>query len=584
MPAYSGRQNWPPVKGVGLNPDLSGEAGGPNEFVRLWRGFMTARVTLGLVLLALQSALMAMGQGSMLAQPFISAAYLALALFVRLFLEPRHLGSRFGTRWGLTIGVDITAFSALQLVQAGTINYAPMLALPVLLASVLGSLFLAMGTAAAVSLLLLAYSSWMALHGQVDVASHFAQSALMGAGCFVMAFLSNQVSTRLAEEEQRARRNQTAVLAQRQVNALVIESLSDGILVVDAEGQIRAANPAARAMVGAELAIDGGPLPNLKDVAAWSGLAELAMKRFSQTDMRRMDLVIHHRGQGPRRLQVRAQLTGRKISTEDDLCVIFMQDQRELEARMRTEKLASMGRMSAAVAHEIRNPLAAISQANALLEEETTDPKQLQLIHMVSQNAVRLGRIVDEVLNIARVQSRDNQAGVSALEFNESVARIIADWTVQTDSSDRVVTVLEAPAVNIEFDPDHLRRIMVNLLDNARRYAPPKPGSIIVRTSIGPARQPQLDIWSDGAPIEPTVERHLFEPFFSSESRSSGLGLYICRELCEGHGASISYQRSRLQNTDAAVDGNRFSVAFRRARSDRRSLESPESISVGTPN
>jgi two-component system sensor histidine kinase PilS (NtrC family) len=567
---HPGPNNWQRITSASATLAPEGDSAEPNEFVRLWRGFMTARVTLGFVLLTLQVALMAMGQGSMLAQPFVSGVYLLVALAVRLIYEPRHLGSRFGSRWGLTIGLDIAAFSVLQLIQAGTINYAPLLALPVLVASVLGSRFLAMGTAAVVSLLLLAYSSWMALHGPIDTASHFGQSALMGAGCFVMAFLSNQVSTRLAEEEQRARRNQMAVLAQRQVNELVIESLTDGILVVDAEGEIRAANPAARAMLGADVANEGKLTGNLRGVPAWSAVAELAMKRFSQTDMRRMDVVIHHRGQGPRRLQVRAQLTGRKISTEDDLCVIFLQDRRELEARMRTEKLASMGRMSAAVAHEIRNPLAAITQANALLEEETSDPKQLQLIHMVAQNAVRLGKIVDEVLNIARVQSRDNPIGGMAVELNESVSKIMSDWAQQTASQDRVGLAIEAPAGNIEFDGDHLRRVMVNLLDNARRYAPARPGAIIARTSLNASGQPVLDVWSDGAPIEPTVEQHLFEPFFSSESRSSGLGLYICRELCEGHGATISYQRSGMQTGGATIEGNRFSVSFRRARSARR--------------
>lgn len=547
----------------------------PNEFVRLWRGFMTARVTLGLVLLVLQIALMAMGQGSMMAQPFVSGVYLFITLAVRLLYKPRHLGSRFGSRWSLTIGLDIVAFSVLQLIQAGTINYGPLLALPVLVASVLGSRFLAMGTAAIVSLLLLAYSSWMALHGQIDVASHFGQSALMGAGCFVMAFLSNQVSTRLAEEEQRARRNQVAARAQRQVNELVIESLADGILVVDSGGHIRAANPAARAMLGANQSGTGTLTSNLRSVPAWSSLAELAMKRFTQSDMRRTDVVIHHRGQGPRRLQVRAQLTGRKVSTDDDLCVIFLQDQRELEARMRTEKLASMGRMSAAVAHEIRNPLAAITQANALLEEETTEPRQLRLIHMVAQNAVRLGKIVDEVLNIARVQSRDHSHGGTAVEFNEAVAKIMSDWAQQTGSIDRVDVTLEAPSLKIEFDSEHLRRVMVNLLDNARRYAPAKPAAIVARTSLNPSGQPVLDVWSDGAPIEPTVEQHLFEPFFSSESRSSGLGLYICRELCEGHGATIAYHRSRMRSDGPGIDGNRFSVSFRRARSAMRTFEGP---------
>jgi two-component system, NtrC family, sensor histidine kinase PilS len=545
------------------------DVAGLSEFVRLWRGFMTARVTLGLVLLTLQITLMVLGQSVNTVLPFVSGGYFIAALAVRLLIQPRHLGSRFGSRWALTIGLDIAAFSALQVLQGGSINYGPLLALPVLLAAVLGTLFLAMGTAAVVSLLLLAYSSWVTLLTHTDTTAHFAQSALMGAGCFVMAFLSNQVSTRLAQEEQRARQNQMAAQAQRQVNELIIETLADGVLVVDIHGQLRAANPAARRMLGPEsLTID--PLPNLHAEPPWSALADLAAKSFEQNDMRRSDVTIHHRGQGLRRLQVRAQLTGRKISAEENLCVIFLQDQREMEARMRTEKLASMGRMSAAVAHEIRNPLAAITQANALLEEETADPKQLQLIHMVAQNAVRLGKIVDEVLNIARVQARDNPNPKLSLDLNEAVSRIGADWTQQTQSQAVVLVSVESPTIHIEFDADHLRRVMVNLLDNARRYAGAGHGSIQARTRTGTSRQAVLDIWSDGPPIEPTVEQHLFEPFFSSESRSSGLGLYICRELCEGHGAAISYQRSRMQIDGVPVEGNQFSVTFRRARSDRR--------------
>jgi two-component system, NtrC family, sensor histidine kinase PilS len=565
MAETSEAADWSELAGAGLSHRSSVSAT-PSEFVRLWRGFMTARVTLGLVLLLLQIALTAIGQSSATLLLVLSGIYLMAALIGRLVLPTRHLGSRFGMRWALVVGVDLAAFSGMQMLQGSSINYAPLMALPVLLAAVLGSLFLAMGTAAAASLLLLAYAAWAATVGHADPASQFAQSALMGAGCFVMAFLSSQVSTRLAVEERRAHQNQLAVLVQQQVNELVIESMGDGILVVDAHGQVRAVNPAARRMLGAERT-----LPHLKDQAAWSGLADLAALRFAHSDLRRKDVTIHHPGQGIRRLQVRAQLTGGKINAAENLCVMFLQDQRELEARMRTEKLASMGRMSAAVAHEIRNPLAAISQANDLLEEEVEDPKQLQLIRMIAQNAVRLGKIVDEVLNIGRVQSRtDMRAGVS-LDLNATVARIGADWNQQTGSQAVVQITLAASMAQIEFDVDHLRRVMVNLLDNARRYTPNRLGAIQVRTRMGPTDHPTLDIWSDSAPIEPTVERHLFEPFFSSESRSSGLGLYICRELCEGHGATISYQRGAVQSVDGPVsleEGNLFTVIFRRIRSN----------------
>ena len=111
------------------------------------------------------------------------------------------------------------------------------------------------------------------------------------------------------------------------------------------------------------------------------------------------------------------------------------------------------------------------------------------------------------------------------------------------------------------FEADHLRRVLINLLDNAHRYASAQPASICVVTQrVG--RESTVRVWSDAAPLESAVRQHLFEPFFSSESRSSGLGLYICRELCERHGAHIGYRRA-IGPAGAARQGNEFFVVFR---------------------
>lgn len=544
-----------------LEPGIE-QTDNPQEFERLWRGFMTARVTLGLVLLLLQSVIFALGSSPNATLILICSGYFAAALSVRLMAKPRQLGKAFDSQWLNTLGVDILAFAALQVAQGNSINYAPLFALPVLMASVLGSLLLAMGAAAGVTLLLFMYAAWMSIQVPGDTTAYFLQAALTGAGCFVISFLANQIATRLANEELRAERNQLAVRVQRLVNELVIESLTDGILVVDHDNSVRAANPAARMLLGAERSVRASSF-DLASQVGWQGLVDLMKLSFAENAAKQADVTIHHAGQGPRRVRVRTQLTAAQGTGSESLCVMFLQDQREMEARMRTDKLASMGRMSAAVAHEIRNPLAAIAQANALLDEDLSDPRHKQLTQMVKQNAKRLEKIVDDVLNISRVQHGDSIMMSSTLDLNDTLERICHDWQEQTGMAHHLRIKLAPQAAEVRFEAEHLRRILVNLLDNARRYASRQLDAIQVSAEVSSMGQSSLSVWSDGQPMDQTVERHLFEPFFSSESRSSGLGLYICRELCEGHGASIAYFRTQRNVRGVSMEGNEFIVTFR---------------------
>jgi len=426
---------------------------------------------------------------------------------------------------------------------------------------VLGSLLLALGAAAGVTLLLLLGAAWTTLQTQGDATAQFLQAALTGAGCFVISFLSHQIATRLAREELKAHRSQLAVRVQRQVNALVIESLTDGVMVVDQQGQVRAANPAARRLLGTEPALQASTF-ELQAVVGWQGLVDIMRLSFSGVQTEQGDVTLTHPGHGAQRVRVRTQLTGTQGENAESLCVMFLQDQREMEARLRTDKLASMGRLSAAVAHEIRNPLAAIAQANDLLDEDLTDPRHKRLTLMVQQNAKRLEKIVEEVLDVSRVQNREGTIASRRLMLNGAVERICRDWQQQTASDHLLRLTLSAGSTEVAFESEHLRRILVNLLDNAKRYASGQLDSIVVSTWAASTRPARLSVWSDGPPLEPSVERHLFEPFFSSESRSTGLGLYICRELCEGHGASISYRRSQRKIRGAARDGNEFIVTF----------------------
>ena len=532
----------------------------PRNTGQLWQAFMTARMLLASLLLLLQSTIYFTGETKELGSMLVCLCYGVVAVALRLRPEPHQLREIGRFPWLSATGPDILAFAALQILQGHSINYAPMLVLPILISAVLGSLRWALGTAAGVSLLLFVIAAGWSMQTRSEAIAHFLQAALTGAGCFVVAILAHLVALRLVAEQGRAQRSQSAVRVQRRVNELVIEAMADGILVLDAQGRIRAANPAARQLLAVDLTLRQSVF-DLAVLAAPAGLVDLMTHSFAHNTPQQADVLIHHPGKGPQRIRVRTQLTALGEQDAQSLCVMFIQDQREIEARLRSEKLASMGRMSAAVAHEIRNPLAAIAQANALLDEDLQDPRHKQLTQLVRQNAKRLEKIAEDILNVSRAKHRWHGQS-DRLDLNDEVRQGCHDWAGNGVQQGPLVLALDSSPLPILFDKDQLRRILVNLLDNASHHAQAHAEGIQLVTAITEIGQVSLSVWSHGPPMEQTVERHLFEPFFSSDSRSSGLGLYLCRELCEGHGALIAYQRSRRVVVTQLVEGNEFRVMF----------------------
>ncbi len=536
-------------------------------FARLWTSFLAGRVVVAVALLLLQALGFAFNQGAGPALTGLCTLYLLAAVMTLAISGEKPPPPQAGIRWLPTIGVDLALIASLQMLQSGAMNYTPLFGLPILMAGVLGTLTLALGTTAAATLLLLAWTWWLGGAGTAESTQRYFQAALTGTGYFIVAYLVHQLATRLHREQQLALEGQLAAKLQEQVSALVIDHLSDGVIVVDGRDTVRLANPAALLLLG-ESPQPAPPFP-LTSSPSWAPLLDMARQTFRLAQPQGADVDILQPGQSPLALHVRTWLTASPLIALDtggaQMCVMFLHDLREMEARLRTEKLAAMGRMSAAVAHEIRNPLAAIVQANALLEEDLSDPAHRRLAHMVQQNADRLARIAEEVLDIARVQHQIDHAPAGTLPLDDSVAQVCRDWQSHNPHSRRAQLSLHAPGTQVEFDADHLRRVLVNLLDNALRYMGAEPDSLCISTYTNAGGQAHLQVWSDGAPLDKTVERHLFEPFFSSESRSSGLGLYICRELCQRHGASVGYQRLTRVLERGAIGGNAFTVAFRRA-------------------
>jgi two-component system, NtrC family, sensor histidine kinase PilS len=178
---------------------------------------------------------------------------------------------------------------------------------------------------------------------------------------------------------------------------------------------------------------------------------------------------------------------------------------------------------------------------------------------MVDDNVQRLKRLVDDVMEVAP----GIDAAPRAIDLGAEIGRIVADWArtghFALGAGSRLQVDLPTEPTPVMFDPEHLRRVLVNLLDNARRHASDRAGAIVLRAESLGGAQARLSVTSDGDPIPPDVEPYLFEPFFSTRSRGTGLGLYICRELCERYGGSIDY----WQHADGSAHRNEFVVTMR---------------------
>jgi two-component system sensor histidine kinase PilS (NtrC family) len=535
-----------------------------NALVRVYRTYAAARAVVGVVLVAAQ------GIGSLLgARPLLTSVLLCIAYAVQaitLWMLPRYRPlaapqakvQRRRVQWLATIGVDLLAFTSLHVIEAGsTFNFAALLVLPVLMAGVLTSRLRSLATAAGVTIMLLLVA-WRGAMGGGDAAALMLQSGLAGLGLFVITLLSGELAGRLAREELAARGSMELARQQAQLNRLVIEEMVDGVLVVDKRLRVRAANPAARALLVDQGLSPVAPFP-VDARPAWADLAKAIERALLDGTWPEAgsDVTLVFDAGHTRTVRVRVRFMRQRALDDgapggEEFCVLLLEDVRTAQARLRQEKLAAMGRVSAGIAHEIRNPLAAIAQANALMLEDELAPAQQRLARMVADNVERLKRIVDDVMEVApgatptpRIIDATAEIGSVASEWAQTVG-------LPLGSSSRLRVELPADPVGVVFDPEHLRRVLVNLLDNARRHGSEEPGAIFLRLVVRDDATVSLSVLSDGPPILPEVERYLFEPFFSTRSRGTGLGLYICRELCERYGADMDFRprpgAERLRN------------------------------------
>ncbi|MFT5643864.1 MAG: two-component system sensor histidine kinase PilS (NtrC family) [Janthinobacterium sp.] len=236
--------------------------------------------------------------------------------------------------------------------------------------------------------------------------------------------------------------------------------------------------------------------------------------------------------------------------------VIFLQDVTAIENQAQQLKLAAMGRLTASIAHEVRNPLAAIGHATALLAEDLHGPIQVRLLKIVGDNVDRVNRMVEDILQLSRKVHVHNEP----VSIGPFLTELKAEFEQTHALADDIIRVEQSSVVLVYFDDLHLREIVLNLLSNALRYASGAPGSIRLSVFTDGALRSELHVQDDGPAIAFDVLRNLFEPFYTTSNKGAGLGLYLARELCLNNGAMLDYEY-RGDGADDVSNG-RFVVTF----------------------
>jgi two-component system sensor histidine kinase PilS (NtrC family) len=217
----------------------------------------------------------------------------------------------------------------------------------------------------------------------------------------------------------------------------------------------------------------------------------------------------------------------------------FLEDTSVVAERVQQSKLAALGRLSASIAHEIRNPVGAMSHAGQLLRESPTlGPDDRHLTDIIEKNAVRVSQIIENVLQLSRKDSTRQQRidlaswlGTFLTEFRE---------TLQLEDG-RIALEATVPGLEVQFDPSHLHQVLWNLCDNALKHAAAVP--VLIRTGrIASTDRPYLEVVDRGTGIDPALAERIFEPFFTNGAGGTGLGLFISRELCQTNGGLLAYE------------------------------------------
>lgn len=509
--------------------------GAPDDISRsLW---LTALYRLFVAALLLWLGALAPGDpGFVPASPgvylFGASSYLAVALvLVLLARQPRGADDKLPNQQviGGTL-VDVAAIGLIMVATGGVQTGLGLLLIPAVAAAAtmtLGRISLLLAAVATLTVLITELGIGPAMPWSFEPAP--TQAGLLGATLFAAVLLTWRMAQRAGHSEAKVERQEADLANLAELNAQVIARMGAGVIAVDPEGNIRSINEAARRLLPPRAGL------TLRDLSPQlDALLERWRLEGGQSASRQL------RGDAEQtELEVRLARLG--VYGEQGTLLI-LENAAEIKRRAHAAKLQSIGRLTASIAHEIRNPLGAISHSAQLLAESDLDSADQRLLEIIQKQSRRVDGVIRNVLGLSSGRNAEREL----LPLQDRLERFAEDFcgAMQIPSTSLHISVHPRDS-DVLFDPSHLNQVLWNLCMNARSHGGhdrPDSGPIVLRGGAGQIRQGvSLDVIDLGPGIDPEQQEDLFEPFASKAPGGTGLGLYISRLICENNGAALEY-------------------------------------------
>jgi two-component system sensor histidine kinase PilS (NtrC family) len=465
----------------------------------------------------------------------IAVAYFAFALVCIQTIQSRSPSAE----WQAIVQLVVDAIAMSLLIHASggvSSGLGTLLVLPTgATATLVARRYALLGTSL-VTLALLVETTISFLQGASSRAD-FLITGLTGASLFAITLLAIPFAARLRESEALAQQREIDIANLNELNEFIVQHLRESILVVDETDNVQLINETAARL------LKGGPVPGGATLASISPRLAYLIEAWRRQASDRRDTVGEVVGADGGTI-IRPHFVALSEGGSGPV-LVFLEDTSLMAERAQQSKLAALGRLSASIAHEIRNPVGAMSHAGQLLRESPTlTADDRHLTDIIEKNGVRVSHIIENVLQLSR-RDTTKQERFDVAEWLRTFVTEYAQTMQLEPASFHVEMDRSAGLIEVQFDPSHLHQVLWNLCDNAFRYGSNGDAAkqVDIRAGRIPATgRPFLEVADRGHGIDPAQAERIFEPFFTTGSGGTGLGLFISRELCQTNGALLLYE------------------------------------------